>query len=227
MHYLLLLLFLLALILGPQFWVQRVMSRYNQRPEQNFPGSGGELARHLLDRYQLQPVKVEITDAGDHYDPLTKTVRLTADKYNGKTLTAITTAAHEVGHALQDALDDPLLRWRGRLVSLVAISQKLGSFLLFAAPLLTLATRAPSAGVISLLAAFLILGTNIVVQLVTLPVEWDASFRKALPILKEGYLTPEQHKAAERILRAAAMTYVSASLAGLLNFWRWMQVLKR
>ncbi len=227
MHYLVIVLFLLLLILGPQFWVSRVMAKYNRTPERNFPGNGGELARHLLDRFNLKQVKVEITEMGDHYDPKSRSVRLTADKHTGQTLTAITTAAHEVGHAIQHAADDPMLRWRTRLVILASASQKIGSFLLFVAPILTLATRAPSAGIISLLAAFLIMGMNVVVQLVTLPVELDASFNKALPLLKSGYLTPDQHKGAKKILRAAALTYLSASLAGLLNFWRWMQIMKR
>ena len=227
MHYLLLIILLVLLILGPQFWVSRVMARYNRAPEKNFPGNGGELARHLLDRFDLHSVGVEVTEQGDHYDPLSRTVRLTADKHAGQTLTAITTAAHEVGHALQHAADDPLLRWRTRLVRFANTAQKLGSFLLFAAPLLTLASRAPSAGMISLVAAFLMMGMNILVQLLTLPVELDASFKKALPILKSGYLTPHQVKGAEKILRAAAFTYLSASLAGLLNFWRWLQILRR
>jgi Zn-dependent membrane protease YugP len=227
MSYLLALAVLLLLVFGPQWWVARVMSKYHQRPEKNFPGNGGELARHLLDRLNLHEVKVEITQVGDHYDPGSRTVRLTADKHSGRTLTAITTAAHEVGHAIQHAMDDPMLRWRTRLVNFALISQKIGSFLLIAAPLLTVVTRAPSAGMISLLAAFLVMGLNVVVQLVTLPVELDASYKKALPLLQAGYLTPAQTKAAKEILRAAAFTYLSASLAGLLNFWRWFQVLKR
>ncbi|MEN8177626.1 MAG: zinc metallopeptidase [Pseudomonadota bacterium] len=227
MHYLVIVALLLLLILGPQFWVTRVMAKYNRVPEKNFPGNGGELARHLLDQFNLHQVKVEVTELGDHYDPMTLTVRLSADKHTGRTLTAITTAAHEVGHAIQHATDDPLLRWRTRLVKFASASQKIGSFLLFIAPVLTLATRAPAAGMISLLAAFLVMGMNVVVQLVTLPVEMDASFRKALPLLKSGYLTPEQTKGAEKILRAAALTYLSGSLAGLLNFWRWLQIMRR
>jgi len=227
MHYLLILAALTLLLLGPQIWVQRVMQQYNRRQEDNFPGNGAELARHLLDRFELHDVSVERTELGDHYDPAAKSVRLTADNFDGRTLTAITTAAHEVGHAIQDASDDPLLRWRTRLMKIASAAQKLGSFLLFAAPFLTLATRAPSAGAITLLAAFLIMGMSVVVQLLTLPVELDASFKKALPLLKAGYLTPDQYLGAVRILRAAAFTYLSASLAGLLNFWRWMQVLRR
>jgi hypothetical protein len=227
MHLIVIIILIFAVIFGPQYWVQYVMQRYNRKPEKNFTGTGGELARHLLDRYELAEVKVEITDQGDHYDPLDKAVRLTEDKFNGKTLTAITVAAHEVGHALQDKAGESMFRWRTKLASAAAGAQKMGSFLLFLAPVLTVVTRAPPAGLLSVLAALLILGSGLAVQLVTLPVELDASFRKALPVLKSGYLDQRQYRPAERILRAAALTYVAASLAGLLNFWRWMQVIKR
>jgi Zn-dependent membrane protease YugP len=227
MAYLILLTLLFLLLLAPQFWVQWVMRRYNRDTEENFPGNGGELARHLLDRFSLKAVSVEVTDIGDHYDPDAKAVRLTKDKLEQRTLTAITTAAHEVGHALQDAADEPMFKLRTRLARFAQHAQKIGSFLLFAAPLLAIVTRAPASGLITGLAAFLIMGTNVVVQLVTLPVELDASFKKALPLLKSGYLEPEQHRAAQRILRAASLTYLSASLAGLLNFWQWLRVVKR
>jgi Zn-dependent membrane protease YugP len=227
MHYLAIILVLFALLYGPQLWVQRVLRRYSRKDEENFPGTGGELARHLLDRYQLQNIKVETTEQGDHYDPENKTVRLTKDKFEGKTLTAITVAAHECGHALQHAVEQPSFMWRTRLAKLAYVAQSLGSFLLFIAPVLVLLSRAPSPGLVSAMGAFLVMGFGIVVQLVTLPVELDASFRKALPILKEGYITPGQYQGAERILRAAAWTYVAASLASLLNFWRWLMVLRR
>lgn len=216
-----------AAVLLPQFWVQRVLARYNRRPEPNFPGNGAELARHLLDRFGLDAVRVERTDIGDHYDPDSRAVRLTPDKYDGRTLTAITVAAHECGHALQHAGEERLFTWRSRLARGAIWATRIGSFLLFAAPFLGLITRAPSPALLSILGGFLIMGFGVVVQLVTLPVELDASFRKALPLLRAGYLEPAQVPAAERILRAAAWTYVAASLAGLLNFWRWMAVLRR
>ncbi|MEJ2575778.1 MAG: zinc metallopeptidase [Gammaproteobacteria bacterium] len=216
-----------VLILGPQWWVQQVLARHNREPEDNFPGSGGELARHLLDRFELRDVAVERTEQGDHYDPDARAVRLTPDKFEGRTLTAITVAAHEVGHALQDAAAEPMFRWRTRLARVAVMAQRLGSFLLFAAPMLTLATRLPSPGLVAAIGAFLIMGLGLVVQLATLPVELDASFRKALPLLRTGYLADHQVPKARRILRAAAWTYVAASLAGLLNFWRWLRVLRR
>ncbi|MGD2118699.1 MAG: zinc metallopeptidase [Chromatiales bacterium] len=223
----LIILLIMLLLFGPQIWVQSVLRRYNRQPESNFPGNGGQLARHLLDKMQLGHVTVEITEQGDHYDPLAQAVRLSKDKYEGRTLTAITVAAHEVGHAIQHGLDEKLFNWRTRLARATVVAQKLGSFLLFAAPLLALATRAPSAGAITFLAAFLIMGFGVLVNLLTLPVEIDASFNKALPLLKAGYLQPDQYQAARKILKAAAWTYVSASLAGLLNFWRWLYVLRR
>jgi Zn-dependent membrane protease YugP len=227
MQFVIILALLLLLLLGPQWWVKRTMQKYSQHDEANFPGNGGELARHLLDRFSLSDVRVESTDQGDHYDPNDKALRLSRERLVGKSLTAITTATHEVGHALQDAADEPMFRWRSRLARFAQFSQRLGSFLLFLAPLVSLISRAPAIGMISALAAFLIMGTNVLLQLLTLPVEWDASFKKAMPLLKDGYLTSEQYPAAEKILRAAAFTYLSASLASLLNFWQWLRVLRR
>jgi Zn-dependent membrane protease YugP len=218
---------LLLLVYGPQLWVRSVLDHYNRKPEANFPGTGGELARHLLDRYQLDEISVEITDIGDHYDPLDRSVRLTRDKFEGKTLTAITVAAHECGHAIQHATGEPMFLMRTRLAQSAVWAQRLGSLLLFGAPLLVLLFRIPSVALINIAGAFLMIGFAVVIQLITLPVEIDASFNKALPILKTGYLTEAQMPAANRILRAAAWTYVAGALASLLNFWRWMAVLRR
>jgi len=227
MIYVLAIVLVLGLILGPQLWVRWVLNRYNRKDEENFPGTGGELARHLLDRYDLQEVKVETTELGDHYDPTARAVRLTRDKFDGKTLTAITVAAHECGHAFQHAAAEPLFLLRTRVASISIFAQRIGSLLLFAAPFIVLLTRLPSAAVINISGAFLIMGFAIVMHLLTLPVEIDASFKKALPLLSSGYLTERQKPAARSILRAAAWTYVAASLTSLLNFWRWMALLRR
>jgi hypothetical protein len=116
---------------------------------------------------------------------------------------------------------------RSRLARITIIAQRIGSLLLFAAPLSVLVTKLPSAAAFNIGGAFLIMGFAVLTQLLTLPVEFDASFRKALPLLSSGYLAPRQLPAARSILRAAAWTYVAASLASLLNFWRWMSLLKR
>ncbi len=227
MHIIILLLIFLLIIYLPQYWVKRVLHKYNQHDEENFSGTGGELVRHLLDRFDLRHVKVEITNFGDHYDPVTECVRLTHDKFEGKTLTAITVATHECGHALQHAAREPLFMLRSRLAQLAIWATRLGSFLLFLAPFMVILTRAPSVAILNITGAFLIMGFALVVQLITLPVELDASFKKALPILKTGYINPQQLPATRQILKAAAWTYVAASLASLLNFWRWFSLLRR
>lgn len=227
MHLLLLLALLLLLVLGPQWWVRWVLARYH-RKELDVPGTAGELARHLLDRFHLGDVKVEIArEVGDHYDPIDRAVRLTADKIDARTLTAVTTAVHEVGHAIQHGVRYGPFLWRMRLAGIAQTAERVGSFLLFAAPMVALLTRTPMSGAVMVLGAVSTIGVGIVLQLLTLPVEWDASFNRALPILGSGYVEKAQMPAARRILRACAFTYVASSLAGLLNFWRWMRLVGR
>lgn len=221
------LLALIALVFGPSWWVRRVMSRYSE-PADRYPGTGGELARHLLDRLELHDVGAEITDRGDHYDPEARCVRLTPDKFNGKSLTAITVAAHEVGHAHQDATGYAPLKWRTRLVKLAAPGERVGAGILMLAPVVTLLTRAPVAGLLMLAGGFLVLGLSTVIHLVTLPMELDASFGRAMPLLqKGGFLKPGDEPHARKLLTAAALTYVAVSLVSLLNIGRWWAILRR
>ncbi|MBL8500133.1 MAG: zinc metallopeptidase [Nitrosomonas sp.] len=227
MLYLILVIVIAALIVGPSYWVKHTLAKYSH-PEDRYPGTGAELARILLDWANLQTVKVEVTEQGDHYDPIAKAVRLTEDKFNGKSLTAITVAAHEVGHAIQDRDGYLLLKWRTRLVQIAAPAEKLGAVILMIAPIVAVALRAPAAGALFLAGGLLTLGSAVVVHMVTLPMEWHASFARALPMLEQGkYLIQGDEPHARRILRAAAWTYVSASLMALLNIGRWWAILRR
>ena len=123
-----LILLILALVfVGPQLWVKRVFAQYRHNRD-DFPGTGSELARHLLDRFNLHHVKVETTPLGDHYDPEFKVVRLTQDNFGEKSLTAATVAAHEVGHALQDQAGYQPLIERTRLVRIAQGAEKNRSF---------------------------------------------------------------------------------------------------
>ena len=104
MIYVVALLLFLALLYGPQWWVRHVIASHaKDRPD--FPGTGGELARHLLDQAGLEHIPVETlpADGGDHYDPIAKVVRLGPSNHDGRSVSAVAIAAHEVGHALQDA----------------------------------------------------------------------------------------------------------------------------
>ncbi|PTQ76672.1 hypothetical protein C8R26_11571 [Nitrosomonas oligotropha] len=227
MVYLILVIVIAALIVGPSYWVKHTLAKYSH-PEDRYPGTGAELARILLDWANLQTVKVEVTEQGDHYDPIEKVVRLTADKFNGKSLTAITVAAHEVGHAIQDRDGYLPLKWRTRLVQIAAPAEKLGAVILMIAPIVAVGLRAPAAGALFLAGGLLTLGSAVIVHMVTLPMELHASFARALPMLEQGkYLIQGDEPHARRILRAAAWTYVSASLMALLNIGRWWAILRR
>lgn len=168
----LVLLFILALAVLPSLWVRGVLAQHGgDRPD--FPGTGGELARHLLDEMGLRDVKVEETSAGDHYDPQVKAVRLLPQHHGG------------------------------------------------------LLTRHPAGALIPIVAGVAIMSMSVVMHLTTLPVEFDASFGRALPVLKRGRYIPERDlPAARSILRAAAFTYVAAALMSLINIARWLRVLR-
>ncbi len=223
----LLLLIVLAILLGPQLWTRRVFAQYRGHRE-DYPGTGGDLARHLLDRFNLPHVKVETTEVGDHYDPMTKVVRLTPDNFGGKSLTAATVAAHEVGHALQDQAGYKPLQERTRLIRVAQGAEKMGSVVMIGIPIVAALTRSPAVGLLVFLAGLATMSIGALVHLITLPVEWDASFRRALPVLEQGqYITRDDLQGARRILTAAALTYVAASLGGLLNIWRWITLLRR
>lgn len=227
MFYIISMIAIILLIVGPSYWVKHTLTKYSY-PEGRYPGNGSELARILLDWANLQNVKVEVTELGDHYDPIAKAVRLTPDKYNGRSLTAITVAAHEVGHAVQDRDGYLPLKLRTRLIEIAAPAEKLGAAILMLAPVIAVAAKAPSAGALFLLGGLLTMGTATIVHLVTLPMELHASFARALPMLVHGnYLIHGDEPHARKILRAAAWTYVSASLMTLLNVARWWAILRR
>jgi Zn-dependent membrane protease YugP len=220
-------LLLLLVTVLPGLWVQAVMRRYSE-PANRYPRTGGQTARALLDALGLRSVVTEVTDRGDHYDPIAKAVRLTAENFNGRSLTAVTIAAHEVGHALQDARGFGPLHWRTRLVQWVAPIEKVGAGMLLLAPFAGALTRSPYLGLLGLAGGAVTLATGVVVHLLTLPTELDASFVRALPLLKRhAVVHAEDLPRARRLLAAAAFTYVAAALQSLLNVARWWAILRR
>ena len=220
-------LIVLALIFGPSLWVKLVMKRYSlEKPE--IPGTGGELAKHLIKRFSLKDVKVEVTDLGDHYDPIEKKVRLMREHYESKSLTAIAIAAHEVGHAIQDHQGDKRLATRTKMVPVVDKVARWSVAIISISPVIGIITQHPMP--FSLLIFLGLSGfiARMMIHAVTLPIEFDASFSKALPLLTEGkYASQSNEKAVSHILRAAALTYVSAALADILNLGRWIAILLR
>lgn len=226
--YIILILLLIALVFGPQIWVRVIMQRYSDE-NQAIPGTGGELAAHLIKRFELTDITVEKTqEHNDQFDPNTRTVRLSPDNFDGKSLTAVAIAAHEVGHAIQFHRNELSMRLRTTIFRYGQLFERAGIMALFAVPVVTLITHVPHSGLIMLVAGFGSMIIGILCHLANLPVEWDASFGKALPILIQGNYIPDgDDRVIRKILKAAAFTYVAAALADLLNLWRWLVILRR
>lgn len=214
------------IIIAPQLWVQHVIRKHGAE-RADFPGTGGELAEHLVGEFALKGVGVEETDRGDHYDPRASMVRLSPAHHGGRSISAVAIAAHEVGHAIQHHGGERLLALRNRLVIMAATTDRIASVFFIAAPVLAIAARTPLALFALAGIGIALLGVRILVHLVTLPVEFDASFNKALPILRQGgYLRDEDIPAARQVLRAAALTYVAGALMSLLDLARWIRILR-
>ena len=212
----------------PQLWVRHVMQKHH-REDPDMPGTGGELANHLIQRFQLEGFVVEETDEGrDHFDPAAKAVRLSPSNYHGRSVTAVAVAAHEVGHAIQCFRNEKIFELRKEYMPLASKLGKWGVALMMSVPVAAIVLRSP-------IAIGVVIGLSVILQLlgamayqIVLPEEWDASFNKALPILIEGeYITEQQHRGARQVLKAAALTYFAGALASILNIGRWLMVLRR
>jgi uncharacterized protein len=220
------LIFLLAIVLGPQWWIRRVLARHGaERPD--LSGTGGELARHLLDVAGLSGVKVELTGDGDHYDPEDRAVRLLPQHYDGRSIVAVAVAAHEAAHAVQHANGERAFTLRFDMVRKLIWIDRIAGGLLLLAPVVFILVKAPALLLLQFVAGLLLLMIRIGVHVVTLPVEFDASFGKALPVLERGnYLAATDMPAARSVLRAASWTYVAAALVTLLDVGRWFRILR-
>lgn len=225
MYLIVIIIIIFFVIYGPQFWTRYILKKYNR--DEYFSGTGIEFARILLDRLSLPQIQVEKTRLPDHYDPNDKVLRLSQTNCDRKSLTAVVVAAHEVGHAMQDVSGYLPLKARNRMIRTTQKLEKIGAVLLLGFPVVGLVTRMPYMGLFMFMAGLITLGIPIIIHLITLPVEFDASFNRALPLLESGeYIPREDLPAARRILTACAWTYVAATLAGLLNFWRWIRILR-
>lgn len=218
---------LLLAIYAPQLWVRYVMRRY-AREIPGMPGNGGEFARFLIDKLELTGVGVEVADErGDHYDSQARMVRLSRTNHDGKSLTAVAVAAHEVGHALQDKEGYRWIRLRTRLYPKIRTMERMAVMALGAMPIVTGMLRAPAVAAIMVIAGLTLFFARVGFHVMTLPLEWNASFAKALPIIEDGqYVAPGEHAAVKTVLRAAALTYVASALADILSFWRWLLIFR-
>ena len=162
-----------------------------------------------------------------HFDPQAQMVRLSPSNYDGKSLKAVAVAAHEVGHAIQFHRKEEIFKLRSKYLPQAAKMHKLGTYALWASPVFAIVMRTPIAMALPVLISIALRIISAMTYLVVLPEEWDASFGKALPILREGYVPEEYMPQAESVLKAAAFTYFAAALSSMLNLGYLMLLLRR
>ena len=196
----------LILSTAPVIWLNYVFHK-NDQILINMPFTGLEFGKLILKDYGLTEVKIEKSLSVDHYDLLEKKVKVTQERLSKKSLTAISIVCHEIGHAIQHKEKYKALEQRTSLVRNTAWISQIGSSILLIGIPTILATGYYPLIKVCLLLALLSLLIGIIVHLITLEVELDASFNKALPILIEK-VPPEYHDSCKSILRAAAFTFV-------------------
>ncbi len=197
-------------------WLKRTYSKYSK--QRSYSGMSGEqVARAILDRNGLNNVPVEPV-AGqltDHYDPRTKVVRLSEGNFRSDSIAAASVAAHEVGHAIQDASGYVPMKLRSGIVPIVNFSNQLFMPLLFGGFILG-GFSGPGLGQTLIMAAAVLFLAVFAFQVVTLPVEVNASTRAYGQLTRYGFLSSSEAAGTKRVLSAAAMTYIAAAVGSLL-----------
>lgn len=213
--------FLILIAFAISIWAQfRVKGTFNKWAE--VPASSGitgyEAARRILDANGLHDVPIEPVHGklSDHYDPIHRVVRLSEDVYYESSISAISVASHEVGHAIQHKVHYPMLVLRHKIFPVVNFASGLAPFLLIAGFLFQ------ASGLIGLGIVFFSIA--VAFQLITLPVEYNASNRARDIMVAEGFVTNEEERGVGKVLNAAALTYVAAALVSLLELVKYIMI---
>ncbi|MYL32763.1 Zn-dependent protease [Pontibacillus yanchengensis] len=211
----------LAILLIIPIWAQwKVKSTYKKyskvRNESNM--TGAEVARKILDENGLYNVAVEEVKGmlSDHYDPRKKVVRLSSGNYHEPSAAAQAVAAHEVGHAIQDAEEYAFLKFRSSLAPVASIGSNMSIFILIAGVLFSIS------GLV--LIGIVFMAFAVLFQFVTLPVEFDASNRAMNHLISSGVIRNNEEKQTKKVLNAAALTYVASALVALLELLRFVLI---
>ena len=209
----------------PGMWVNYTLNKHNDILP-NMPFSAKEFGEELLKEKGLDDVKIETTKEGDHYDLIDKAVRVETSRLDRKSLTSITVMCHEIGHAIQHKEKYPPLERRYKIAKVTNLLTKLSTGIAYIGIPTIVATGALPLIRVCLIVVFASILISMIVHLMTLDVELDASFKRAMPIL-EKKIPEEYHSASKSILRVCAFTYVIASLTSILkvrNLWMLVRI---
>ncbi|MBB3109962.1 hypothetical protein FHS18_002025 [Paenibacillus phyllosphaerae] len=215
--------FLILIAFAVSIWAQfRVRGTFKKWSEVRAMSglTGYQAARRMLDSNGLHDVPVEPVPGtlSDHYDPIHRVVRLSEPVYYESSISAISVACHEVGHAIQHKVSYPMLTLRHKMFPLVNIASGAAPFLLLAGFLFHF-TGLIGLGIIFFSAA-------VAFQLVTLPVEFNASSRARDLMVAEGFITNQEERGVAKVLNAAALTYVAAALISLLELIKYIMIFR-
>ena len=180
--------------------------------------SGEEVARKILDDNGLYDVQIEETrgELSDHYDPRKKVVRLSSKNFHGHSMASSAIAAHEVGHAIQDAESYAFLRFRSALVPVANLGSNASYFLIIAGILMSSMNL--------LLFGIIFMSAAVLFQVVTLPVEFNASNRAMGQLVSSGVIRNNEERETKKVLNAAALTYVAAALVAVAELLRFIMI---
>ena len=184
--------------------------------------SGREIAEKMLKENGIYDVKVTSVDGflSDHYNPMNKTVNLSPDVYNGRSISAAAVAAHECGHAVQHATSYGPLVMRSKMVPAVKFSSMLVNWVLLAGMIVLATSNNPTV----LLIGIIIMSVTVLFTLITLPVEFDASKRALAWLERTNVTSPQEYPKAKDALKWAATTYVVAALAAVVTLIQYIMI---
>ncbi|QFT89381.1 Putative neutral zinc metallopeptidase [Bacillus sp. THAF10] len=210
-----------AVLLIVPLWAQsRVKSAYKKysKVASSSGMPGAEVARKILQDNGIYDVKVEETRGHltDHYDPRSKTIRLSSHNYHGHSIAGAAIAAHEVGHAIQDNQDYAFLRFRHTLVPFASLGSNMSFFIIFAGLIFGISNL--------ILLGIIFMAVAVLFQLVTLPVEFDASNRAMDQVVALGIINNNEERETKKVLNAAALTYVAAAAVAVAELTRFILI---
>ena len=210
----------LALIYLPDLWIKYNFKK-NNKIFKDMPFSGKELGEKILEENNIKEIPInsikDLPIGSCHYDPKKKEINISESIYERKSITSLAVIVHEIGHAIQDKENSKLLNLRISLIKKTSVLQKIGSIvLIIGVPSIFALTKSPFVVLLMTLIIIASFSTNVLIHLITLPTEIDASFKKALPILNK-YVPKENLKQCRSVLTAAALTYLAASIRSIIN----------
>ena len=215
MTYLIYFIVIMLVPIAVQMYLKKTYSNYMKVPASSGL-TGSEAARKILDENGLYHVSVEEVHGhlSDHYDPRDKVVRLSSDNYHGTSIASLSVGIHEVGHAIQDQVDYAPLRLRHSLVPVANIGSNMSFFVILAGILLSSANL--------LLIGIFLMAAAVLFKVVTLPVEFNASSRALQQMVGSGLIRNDEEGSARKVLNAAALTYVAATLVAIAELLRFV-----